>query len=405
MAQNLHLFLPVNGGQARLVKDLNPKLDEGSQTLEISGLPAEVTDASMDMVERGNTPLKSVSFDGASMKGHTARISVTAEKAGKASLAFHCDFPGQASVRHRIALDADGGAEWMSKVTVENHGDRPISKAQLIVTAGDTQNQGYDYGYESVGRRAMAAPARTEVRAASAGVYELVLPQPISVDAKDPKTGRVGSKTVNLFAEEFKIKDVGKALTLTTHNGIYYGPDARELSAGPVNTSYTIANTEENGLGRVFPQGAMEIKLASGTLLSNENLANTSVGEDIKLDGGRAFDLDTFRRQTGFEDVGQPRRLQGRREKIVGTRATQEITVKNRGKSDETFGIAEQLPQPIEGHEEIKVSNVTVNGQAVAADAFAVNAENGTLEISGIAVPANGEVKVSFQVEYGRIVY
>jgi hypothetical protein len=401
------LFVNVSGG-AKLAIDMKRRLEEGENKLTVRDLGPDTDFGSIDVVEKGKTSFGSLDLLKVTMpRDSRGRLSTTknganlvvrAAQAGSAEFSVQADVGVGVQIRHRLVIAEDGRAELSSKAMLENHGKTSIKDAKLTITAGDNQNQ-YG-GVRKYARAALESAADTSVSAAGSTVYRFDLPDLVSL-AKGEKL------PVNLFNKDLPVAKVEKTLDLAT-SGSYWGLDARSRKAGSVQTTYTVANTEANGMGVILPAGSVEIKRPDGLLLSKVNIGDTSNGDDLVLNGGTAFDLDATRKQTSWETQGQGRAGGGRpvgrgERRLENVKTGQEITLCSKSDRPESVNITESLPQSAEG--EVKVSNVKVNGQALPEAGYSIDAENNALVISGVAIPAKGETKVSFDVAFVQEFY
>jgi hypothetical protein len=407
-AANNRLFVNVNGG-GTLTTAFETDLKRGTNTIKLPTVGRDASAGDIDVMENpakgtapGSVTLEKVKVDnreGTRVKNTGATLTVRSSKAQKAAFTVTCGLNAGVAIRHRLMITPEGIAEFSSQALVSNNSKTPIKNANLTITAGDNQNTRRGYPGAMLEARSYARAADTDVGAASSSVYRFDHPKKLSLAPGE-------SAAVSLFNKDFPVGEVEKKLSFEGYGANTYNKDPRQTEAGPVATTYYIENNKENGLGVILPRGEVTIMRPDGTLLSKTNLEDTSVGKRMSLDGGTAFDIESTRKQTSFEQVGAQRPAGGRGEgKFRTVQVGQELGFKNCGAVDEKLDVSDRIEPSQDPAKPARVLEVTVNGVALAADKWSYDENEGKLSIPGIQVKAGEEVKVGYKMETSNIVY
>jgi hypothetical protein len=260
----------------------------------------------------------------------------------------------------------------------------------LTITAGDTQNRGFQPKFAA--RAAMyESVSDSSTSQASSSVYRFDHPQKLSLKAGE-------SVQVNLFNKDFALGAVEKKNTFSGYGAELYGKNSTVVEAGPVQTSYDVQNSTANGLGKILPRGDVQIVRPDGTLLSNTNIGDTSIGKTLSLDGGRAFDLETTRKQTSHE-IKESRSLGPNQGKMLRVEVGQELTFKNCGTVDEPLNFNDAIQTSQDDAKAAKVSGVKIDGVELASNQWSYDTDKGALSIPGLTLKAGKDIKVSYTLE------
>ena len=160
--------------------------------------------------------------------------------------------------------------------------------------------------------------------------------------------------------------------------GIFTRYYQRNNSKQPVNVYIKFMNTEENNLAKPIPEGIMRLykKDSEGSQLfiGEDRIDHTSVGEEISLKIGEAFDVIAERVQTDYKQISK------------GLHESEwEITLKNHKDVDVIVNIIE----PLTGNWSV----INNSHPYTKKDAFTINFD--------IPVPKDKEVKVKYRLQIG----
>ena len=188
---------------------------------------------------------------------------------------------------------------------------------------------------------------------------------------KDKQTKQVSL----LEAADVKIQ---KVFLVEGFQGIFTRYYQRNNSKQPVNVYIKFKNTEENNLGKPIPEGIMRLykKDSEGSQLfiGEDRIDHTSVGEEISLKIGEAFDVIAERVQTDYKQISK------------GLHESEwEITLKNHKDDDVIVNIIE----PLTGNWSV----INNSHPYTKKDAFTINFD--------IPVPKDKEVKVKYRLQIG----
>lgn len=403
------LFVNVNGG-ATLSESRSADFNAGTRgnTVALPHLGRDISAGNIDLMEdlskgtpAGSLTLERVTVDnreGRGVKNTGGKLLVRSAKKQNAHFTVTAGLNASVAIDHRLSITADGVAEFSSRALVSNSSKTAIKGASLSITTGDNQNVVRKGRFPMLAARAYEA-ADSSVSAANSSIYRIDHPKKISLAPGE-------SMMVNLYNKDFSLGKVEKVLEFQGFGGNTYGNDPRATEAGPVNTTYYVENSKDNGLGVILPQGMVQIVRPDGTLLSKTNIGDTSVGQKIELAGGKAFDIETKRRQTSFEAKGAARPAGGRGEgKFQTVEVGQELSFKNCGKVDETINVSDQVPNSPDAAHPTRILSVAIDGAPLAADKWSHDENEGKLSISGVAAKAGQEAKVTYTIETVNHVY
>ena len=188
---------------------------------------------------------------------------------------------------------------------------------------------------------------------------------------KDKQTKQVSL----LEAADVKIQ---KVFLVEGFQGIFTRYYQRNNSKQPVNVYIKFMNTEENNLAKPIPEGIMRLykKDSEGSQLfiGEDRIDHTSVGEEISLKIGEAFDVIAERVQTDYKQISK------------GLHESEwEITLKNHKDDDVIVNIIE----PLTGNWSV----INNSHPYTKKDAFTINFD--------IPVPKDKEVKVKYRLQIG----
>ena len=160
--------------------------------------------------------------------------------------------------------------------------------------------------------------------------------------------------------------------------GIFTRYYQRNNSKQPVNVYIKFKNTEENNLGKPIPEGIMRLykndSEGSQLFIGEDRIDHTSVGEEISLKIGEAFDVIAERVQTDYKQISK------------GLHESEwEITLKNHKDVDVIVNIIE----PLTGNWSV----INNSHPYTKKDAFTINFD--------IPVPKDKEVKVKYRLQIG----
>ena len=171
---------------------------------------------------------------------------------------------------------------------------------------------------------------------------------------------------------------IQKEFLVEGSQGIFTRYYQRNNSKQPVNVYIKFMNTEENNLAKPIPEGIMRLykKDSEGSQLfiGEDRIDHTSVGEEISLKIGEAFDVIAERVQTDYKQISK------------GLHESEwEITLKNHKDVDVIVNIIE----PLTGNWSV----INNSHPYTKKDAFTINFD--------IPVPKDKEVKVKYRLQIG----
>ena len=171
---------------------------------------------------------------------------------------------------------------------------------------------------------------------------------------------------------------IQKVFLVEGSQGIFTRYYQRNNSKQPVNVYIKFMNTEENNLAKPIPEGIMRLykKDSEGSQLfiGEDRIDHTSVGEEISLKIGEAFDVIAERVQTDYKQISK------------GLHESEwEITLKNHKDVDVIVNIIE----PLTGNWSV----INNSHPYTKKDAFTINFD--------IPVPKDKEVKVKYRLQIG----
>ena len=171
---------------------------------------------------------------------------------------------------------------------------------------------------------------------------------------------------------------IQKKFLVEGSQGIFTRYYQRNNSKQPVNVYIKFMNTEENNLAKPIPEGIMRLykKDSEGSQLfiGEDRIDHTSVGEEISLKIGEAFDVIAERVQTDYKQISK------------GLHESEwEITLKNHKDDDVIVNIIE----PLTGNWSV----INNSHPYTKKDAFTINFD--------IPVPKDKEVKVKYRLQIG----
>jgi hypothetical protein len=171
---------------------------------------------------------------------------------------------------------------------------------------------------------------------------------------------------------------IQKEFLVEGSQGIFTRYYQRNNSKQPVNVYIKFMNTEENNLAKPIPEGIMRLykKDSEGSQLfiGEDRIDHTSVGEEISLKIGEAFDVIAERVQTDYKQISK------------GLHESEwEITLKNHKDEDVIVNIIE----PLTGNWSV----INNSHPYTKKDAFTISFD--------IPVPKDKEVKVKYRLQIG----
>ncbi|MBX9685277.1 MAG: hypothetical protein K2X27_01170 [Candidatus Obscuribacterales bacterium] len=263
----------------------------------------------------------------------------------------------------------DDIADLTSWVTIDNKSGGTYKNAALKLLAGDVHKvQPQRYGMAG-GVMAMKASreAEPQFKEQSFAEYHLYTLQG-KTDVKDNET-----KQMSLFnASAIPIK---KLFIYEPEKGGYYYPGSNSGSK-KVEVKFELANTEKNHLGIPMPKGKVRVykKDQDDALqfIGEDEIDHTPRDEKVRLYIGDAFDLVGERKQTNYTRVS---------DRV--SRYSYEISLRNHKSTEVTITAVEHSY----GDWTILNSSSTCNKK-----------DSHTFEFP-VKVPANGEVKISYEIE------
>lgn len=143
----------------------------------------------------------------------------------------------------------------------------------------------------------------------------------------------------------------------------------------PVEVTVRFANTEANGLGLPLPKGVFHLVTPDRTIVGEDAIAHTPVGETVEVRMGKAFDVLGERTQTKFDQIGE----QVREESF-------KVELRNQKDAAVTVEVVEHL------YGEWKVLASSVPHRAESANQI----------VFPVTVPAKGEAEVTYTIRYGE---
>lgn len=295
-------------------------------------------------------------------------------KAGAAPLALRYLTRGLSwTADHVLTLAPDRTkADLTTWATLRNGTTQDWRSANLAVVAGDVRLPDGGNGPIPMMTRAMASPPMMEKdasggvqREATDGVHVYRMAAPITLTAQETRQVRLLGATA--LPIETVYEDEGNPYA-------FHDRHAGERRSHPA-TLLVLRNAADGPLGAPLPAGPIRVYAADSSgharFVGGAPLPPVPVGEEARVEIGRAFDLTVERTQTAFKRLS---------EKVV--ESSHRITVRNGGADPATVRIIETLP----GDWEITEASQPHEKKDAARALWPVT------------VPANGAVDLTFTV-------
>ena len=255
-------------------------------------------------------------------------------------------------------------------ITLDNRSGATYRNARLKLIAGDVNRVTDTYRGKAVMMSRMERQAVSQFEEKPFFEYHIYDLQR-QTTIKDKQT-----KQVSLL-ESTGVK-IQKEFLVEGSQGIFTRYYQRNNSKQPVNVYIKFMNTEENNLAKPIPEGTMRLykKDSEGSQLfiGEDRIDHTSVGEEISLKIGEAFDVIAERVQTDYKQISK------------GLHESEwEITLKNHKDVDVIVNIIE----PLTGNWSV----INNSHPYTKKDAFTINFD--------IPVPKDKEVKVKYRLQIG----
>lgn len=267
----------------------------------------------------------------------------------------------------------DAAGELSGWVTIDNQTGTTYKNAKLKLVAGDVNRAPvYEAAPKMMAMRAMAMDASAGSQFAEQQLFEYH-----SYDLKRRTTLKNNQTKQISFLATTPIK-IRKEYSTRGENYFFMQSWAGSDQPQPVNVSVRFANAKTNGLGLPLPAGVIrmykEDKEGSMQFVGEDRIQHTPKDDEIRLNVGRAFDVNFKRKQMSFQQITS--RM---------NESEWEITVKNAKDAPVTVFVDESLG----GNWKILNSSIPYK----KLDAFNVRFE--------VQVPANSSVTLKYKVQTG----
>ena len=268
-----------------------------------------------------------------------------------------------------VLNEADTALDLAGWVTINNRSGATYQEAVLKLVAGDVRR---------VHKRAQFK--RTDVMLASAAsdgaqFGEKSFFEYHIYDLKRKATLKQNQTKQILFTEADGVR-VKKEYTIYGIQGYWTRAYSGRIPKQPVHVGIKFVNTEKNKLGIPLPAGVMRFykkdRDESLQFIGEDRVSHTPKDEEIKLKLGKAFDITSERKQTGFKRVSN---------KYYETEW--EISIKNHKEQAVTVGVVETL----QGNWKVTKKSHPFKKE----DAFTIRFD--------VKVPKNKNVKVKYGVK------
>jgi hypothetical protein len=147
------------------------------------------------------------------------------------------------------------------------------------------------------------------------------------------------------------------------------------MQATDVTSYIEFENTKENNIGKILPTGKVKF-FSKDNFVGEDNLANTPIGEKIRLNLGKSFDLIGERKIISSQD--------NQEKKIASDKI--EISIRNNSREDHVVYVKEILSRS--------------NNWQVSDNNFNYSKENANTIIFKVNTKAGSEAKLSYTVNY-----
>lgn len=332
-----------------VVRTANGVVLNPSGQIELSELPA------------GLVPKPSLLWKLETDKPGTHKTEIAYQTQG---LNWKCDYVA-------VINSDDTKTDMTSWVTLDNQSGATYRDANLKLLAGDVHRvtappQPRMAMYKSSMAMGGAAPQFSEQSFAEYHLYTLAG----KTDVKNKET-----KQMSLFnAAAIPTK---KNFVFDSAGSFYQGGWSPQGENKKINVKLEFDNSEKNNLGMPMPKGKVRVykKDKDGALqfIGEDQIDHTPKDEKVRLYIGNAFDVVGERKQMNVQHVN---------DRV--TRTQMEISLRNHKKEDVTVTAVEHAY----GQWKILNSSSEFNKK-----------DSGTFEFT-VKVPANGEVKITYEIEF-----
>ncbi len=268
----------------------------------------------------------------------------------------------------------DNGADLSGWVTLDNNSGAEYKNAKLKLVAGNVNrvqdmraNVGYLKAARAMAMESDAAGGFQEQSFFEYHIYDLQRKTTIKNNQ---------SKQVSLL-EASKIK-VEKEFMVQADQNYFWGNYGGQELKQPVNVYLKFKNSKENHMGMPLPAGTMRLYKEDGQkslqFIGEDAIKHTPKDEDVEIKVGEAFDVVAKRVQMNFVQRSNYFEM------------TWELTVRNHKEEDITVGFKEPL------YGDWKITSSSHSYKKLDANSARFD----------VAVPKDGEVKVSYTVNIRR---